>query len=158
MATRTPAEAEHPDELVTGGVLTIDELAAATGTTTRSIRSFQTLGLLPHPGLRGRTGIYRGHHLQRLRAILRLQAQGFSLQSLAALFAAHERGESLGTVLGLGDGEVVPGGDTETDEAELYGFGELERNPLGRRGRGPGRARPLLAIVPTTVWDETEAS
>src|SRR5580692_7378850 len=85
------------------GALSIDKLAAATGTTTRSIRSFQTLGLLDHPDLRGRTGLYGRNHRLRLEVILRLQSQGFSLRSLTVLFAAHGRGEALGDVLGLGE-------------------------------------------------------
>ena len=44
--------------------LTIDQLAAATGTTSRRIRSYQTLGLLPHPELRGRTGLYGDDHVE----------------------------------------------------------------------------------------------
>lgn len=138
------------------GALSIDELAATTGTTTRSIRSFQTLGLLDHPDLRGRTGLYGGHHRHRLEGILRLQSQGFSLRSLSVLFAAHGRGESLGDVLGLGEAapEVHP--DLEagggSDDAERYGFGELQQ------GRTSRRVRRLLAVVPTTVWDETAAS
>ena len=144
------------NESAGAGALSIDELAATTGTTTRSIRSFQTLGLLDHPDLRGRTGLYGGHHRHRLEGILRLQSQGFSLRSLSVLFAAHGRGESLGDVLGLGEAapEVHP--DLEagagTDDAERYGFGELQQ---GRTGR---RVRRLLAVVPTTVWDETAAS
>ena len=145
--------------------LTIDELAAGAGTTTRSIRSLQTLGVLPHPDLRGRTGVYGWRHQQRLQNVLRLQSLGFSLPSLAFLFAAHERGESLGDVLGLAGNEVIHGTDTgaETgtdhgvdagpDDAELYGFADLQ--PSRRRDRAE---RPLLAVVPTTVWSETEAS
>lgn len=137
--------------------LTIDELAAATGTTSRSIRSFQTLGLLEHPDLRGRTGLYTAHHLRQLRAILGLQAQGFSLQSMSVLFAAHQRGQSLDAVLGLDGGTErrSEGFDhSDIDTAELYGFAELQgyRRGAGRRGR------PLLAVVPTTVWEQTEAS
>ena len=55
---------------------TIDELARAAGTTTRQVRALQTQGLLPHPDLVGRTGYYDADHLDRLRAILRLQADG----------------------------------------------------------------------------------
>ncbi len=138
--------------------LSIDELAATTGTTTRSIRSFQTLGLLDHPDLRGRTGMYGGRHRHRLEVILGLQSQGFSLRSLSVLFAAHGRGESLGDVLGLGEGETAPQlhPDLEagagTDDAERYGFGELQQ------GRSSRPVRRLLAVVPTTVWDETAAS
>jgi DNA-binding transcriptional MerR regulator len=136
------------------GFLTIDGLAAATGTTTRRIRSLQTLGLLPHPLLSGRTGLYDSGHRDRLRAIMRLQEQGFSLESLGLLFEALDSGRSLATVLGLTEPTVPPGeADTETDSAELYGFAELQPANLGRR---PGR--PLLSVVPTTVWDESQAS
>jgi DNA-binding transcriptional MerR regulator len=133
--------------------LTIDALAAAAGTTTRNIRAFQTLGLLDHPTLRGRTGIYSGRHLRRLHSILGLQTAGFSLQSLSVLFAAYERHESLGDVLGLTGGEATMGG--EKDEAELYGFAQLQSRA---RRSAPGRGGPLLSIVPTTVWDYTRAS
>jgi DNA-binding transcriptional MerR regulator len=146
------------NETADARALSIDELAAATGTTTRSIRSFQTLGLLNHPDLRGRTGMYGGHHQHRLEVILRLQSAGFSLRSLAVLFTAHGRGESLGDVLGLGESapEIHPdleaGAGAGTDDAERYGFGELQQ------GRTSQRVRRLLAVVPTTVWDETAAS
>jgi DNA-binding transcriptional MerR regulator len=144
------------NELAEVGALSIDELAAVTGTTTRSIRSFQTLGLLDHPDLRGRTGMYDGHHRHRLEVILHLQSRGFSLRSLAVLFTAHGRGESLGAVLGLGEStrEIHPDleGGAGTDDAELYGFGELQQSRPSRR------MRRLLAVVPTTVWDETAAS
>src|ERR1022692_3285450 len=132
------------NELAEAGALSIDELAAVTGTTTRSIRSFQTLGLLDHPDLRGRTGMYDGHHRHRLEVILHLQSRGFSLRSLAVLFTAHGRGESLGAVLGLGESarEIYP--DLEvgasTDDAERYGFGELQQSRSSRRVR-------LLAVV-----------
>ncbi len=81
--------------------LTIDELAALAGTTTRRIRSFQTLDLLHHPELRGRTGLYGPDHLTRLSAILRLQDLGFSLESLGVLFRALRSGVTLAAVLGL---------------------------------------------------------
>jgi DNA-binding transcriptional MerR regulator len=129
---------------------TIDELAAASGTTSRRIRSLQTLGLLPHPDLRGRTGLYGAMHRDRLEAILRLQEQGFSLESLVVLFDALGAGRSLASVLGASD---AGGSDTGPDSAELYGFAELQR-----AGAGPRRGRPLLSVVPTTVWDESRAS
>src|SRR5580693_8475137 len=75
------------DPSPTSGVpLTVDQLARRAGTTTRNVRAFQTLGLLPRPTLRGRTGHYGPEHLDRLRAILRLQQAGFSLGALRALF------------------------------------------------------------------------
>ena len=133
---------------------TIDGLAAATGTTTRRIRSLQTLGLLPHPALRGRTGHYDPAHRDRLKAILRLQEQGFSLESLGLLFDALDVVRSLASVLGLVEPTQSAGAaDNETDSAELYGFAELQP-----ARSGAGRGWPLLSVVPTTLWDESEAS
>ena len=134
------------------GGLTIDELAVTTGTTTRRIRSLQTFGLLPHPALRGRTGLYDADHRSRIEAVLRLQEQGFSLDSLVILFDAVAAGRSLTAVLGI----AAPAGDEAdngSDSAELYGFAELQR-----AGAAPGRGRPILSVVPTTVWDENQAS
>ena len=131
---------------------TIDELAVATGTTSRRIRSLQTLGLLARPELRGRTGLYGTVHRDRLEAVLRLQEQGFSLESLVVLFDALQEGQSLAGVLGASD-PTRAGADKGTDSAELYGFAELQR-----AGAGARRGRPLLSVVPTTVWDESRAS
>jgi DNA-binding transcriptional MerR regulator len=135
--------------------LTIDELAAVTGTTTRRVRSLQTLGLLPHPVLRGRTGLYTAAHRDRLSAVLRLQEQGFSLESLGLLFDALRSGRSLAAVLGVLEPEAPGAGtDAGTDSAELYGFVELQPAPARRRGQ----VHRLLSVVPTTVWDESRAS
>jgi DNA-binding transcriptional MerR regulator len=137
-------------------LLTIDQLATATGTTTRRIRSLQTLGLLPHPELRGRTGHYDAGHRERLLAILHLQDGGFSLESLGLLFEALQAGRSLASVLGVPEPSTSSDGAGESapDSAELYGFAELQPAP----GRRRGRTRPLLSVVPTTVWDESRAS
>ena len=138
--------------------MTIDELAAAAGTTTRRIRSFQTLGLLPHPELRGRTGLYDAPHRDRLSAILRLQEAGFSLESLRILFEAHDAGRSLAAVLGLAesrpgraDRPIPPASPARTPPSSTASP-SCNPPPRGRRGR------PLLSVVPTTVWDESEAS
>ena len=137
--------------------LTIDELAVAAGTTSRRIRSFQTLGLLAHPELRGRTGLYGAAHLERLRGVLRLQDRGFSLESLRLLFDGLDAGRSLAAVLGVHEPSRT-GEPSEpaigTDTAELYGFADLQRPAAARGGHG----RPPLAVVPTTVWDQSEAS
>jgi DNA-binding transcriptional MerR regulator len=135
------------------GTSTIDDLAAATGTTTRRIRSLQTLGLLPHPALRGRTGLYDATHRSQLEAVLRLQQQGFSLESLVVLFEARRSGRSLASVLGVAASTRISGKDTDsgTDSAELYGFAELQPS-------SPRRGRSLLSVVPTTMWDESQAS
>lgn len=135
--------------------LTVDELAAVAGTTTRRIRSLQTLGLLPHPALHGRTGLYGPVHRDRLQAVLRLQEQGFSLESLVVLFDALDAGLSLANVLGTRPPAEAAAAATDagSDSAELYGFAELQR-----AGAAPRPGRPLLSVVPTTVWDQSRAS
>ena len=149
--------------------MTVDELAATAGTTTRHVRSLQTLGLLPRPELRGRTGLYGPAHHDRLVAVLRLQERGFSLESLRSLFDAHAAGHSLASVLGLPEGPAhVDGarGDhgshgaamedaAAEDAAALYGFAELQPCAGVRRR---GEERPLLSVVPTTVWEDSRAS
>jgi DNA-binding transcriptional MerR regulator len=119
------------------------------------VRSFQTLGLLPSPELRGRTGLYGPAHRQRLSAILRLQGQGFSLESLGVLFRALATGRSLADVLGV-DGANTPGMRPDVgDDDERYGFAELLP---GAAASDTPRRRPVLSVVPTTLWDESRAS
>jgi DNA-binding transcriptional MerR regulator len=142
-------------------LLTIDELAAAAGTTTRRVRSLQTLGLLPHPELHGRTGAYGPRHQERLAAILRLQDAGYSLQSLTLLFRALRDGQTLAAVLGEPEADtktvdrVQAAAEAAPDSAELYGFPDLQPDGGAMRRGGPP---PLLSLVPTTVWDESQAS
>jgi len=145
MSGRAPqsSEADHR-----GGKLTVDELARAAGTTTRQVRALQTRGLLPHPALVGRTGYYGGEHLDRLRAIVRLQRAGFSLAALETLLRAWEANRSVAEVLGL-----PPGRDGDApDESDVFGDAALALvSSSHRRGR-------LLSLVPSTILGEPAAS
>ena len=74
------------------------------------------------------------------------------------LFGALAAGQSLAGVLGVGEPAAAPGdpgADATPDTAELYGFAELQ--PHGATVHR-GRVRTLLSVLPTTVWDESEAS
>lgn len=118
------------------GLRTVDALARAAGTTTRQVRAMQARGLLPRPHMVGRTGFYGHDHLERLRTVLRLQDQGFSLAAIAALVSAWEAGMTLSDVLGLPWTEPAPVEDTDAFEGVAV----------------PWRGR-LLSLVPTTVID-----
>lgn len=74
-----PSPGDDQDEFV------IDDLSRRTGMTVRSLRSYQSRGLLPPPTVRGRTGWYGERHLARVELIKDLQAQGLKLSSIARL-------------------------------------------------------------------------
>lgn len=80
---------------------TVDELARAADATVRNVRAYQDRGLLPPPEKRGRTGIYTGDHLARLRLINQLLDRGYTLGNIAELIAAWEKGQNLRDLLGL---------------------------------------------------------
>lgn len=67
--------------------LTIDALAHETGVPSRSIRYYQTRGLLPAPTVRGRTGFYDSRHVERLRLITELANEGLNLHAIGWLLA-----------------------------------------------------------------------
>jgi DNA-binding transcriptional MerR regulator len=154
MLQSTMTSSRDPKEGIGGGEIrravrfTVDELARAAGTTTRQVRALQTQGLLPHPDLVGRTGYYDAGHLERLRAILRLQAEGFSLAALGVLLAAWEAGTSLTQVLGLGS---TPGAVVE-EEPDVFGV------LAGPSRRSSTRGQRLLSLVPSTILDQAAAS
>lgn len=65
--------------------LTVDQVAGLTGTTVRTIRWYQSEGLLPSPRREGRTARYDADHVQRLEAIRDLQAHGLTLVAIRRL-------------------------------------------------------------------------
>ena len=87
--------------------LTVDELARRVDLPVRTIREYQTMGLLPPPRKRGRVGIYGASHLTWLRLIARLQDRGYSLAGIRDLLAAWREGSELGEVLGLAPDQLV---------------------------------------------------
>ena len=97
----TEAVVGEPDEW------SVDELARRAGLPVRTIREYQTLGVLPAPRRRGRVGIYGPSHLTRLELIGRLQTRGYSLAGIRDLLGAWRDGADLGEVLGLAPDQLV---------------------------------------------------
>lgn len=79
---------------------TIDELAVRTGVKTRTIRQYQTAGLVAPPERQGRVGVYGAGHVERLAAIGRLQDRGYSLAAMRDLFDSWARGRPLTQIIG----------------------------------------------------------
>ncbi|WP_371574849.1 MerR family transcriptional regulator [Streptomyces sp. NBC_01314] len=64
-------------------VLTVDELAARSGVTVRTVRFYGTRGLLPPPAIGPRrVGHYGRDHLERLALIEELRRQGMTLAAI----------------------------------------------------------------------------
>lgn len=66
----------------------VEELAAEAGITVELLRSYQSKGLLPAPRHEGRVALYDANHLSRLREILDLKHQGYSLRMIAHLLGS----------------------------------------------------------------------
>jgi DNA-binding transcriptional MerR regulator len=125
--------------------LTIDELARATGATTRTIRAYQSRGLLPPPEIRARTGYYAGEHVKRLRIIQALQNEGFRLEAIQRLLdqpgGAAEQIVEFGRALLRSFSEASPEFTTTDELRERFG-GRLER-PVLRKAERLGLIRSL---------------
>lgn len=123
--------------------LTIEQLAAETGMTVRNIRAHQSRGLLDPPEVRGRTGFYGAEHVERLRLIRDMQADGLNLAAIQKLvgtggeeFAGFRR--ALAAPFETGGAQIVEG----TEVRRLLGVEEVDDATIERAAR-LGLFRPL---------------
>jgi DNA-binding transcriptional MerR regulator len=115
------------DELAPGEY-SIDDLAAATGVPSRTIRFYQSKGALPRPQRRGRVAVYTDDHAERLRVIADLQDRGLRLHAIRDLLGRSTRPDlSVQEWLGLGRKLGEPWADepprilTEDEVRQLIG-------------------------------------
>jgi DNA-binding transcriptional MerR regulator len=157
---------------------TVDELAFATGVSSRTIRFYQFKGVLPEPARRGRVACYDDRHIERLRLIGELKDRGLSLRAVRHLLRQDsEDARLLSGCLGLGENMDKPWSDDRPrtvgqDElgelvgsrppgtiASLVQFGVIEREPTGPapsyRISSPGLLRVTLALQQSSVDIET---
>lgn len=111
-------DAPAPVELVEEW--TIDQLAQHSGVPARTVREYQSLGLVHPPRRSGRIGLYDASHLRRLALIARLQQRGYSLAGIGDLLAAWRGGDGLTDILGLEPDQLVhidePGAPATIDQ------------------------------------------
>src|SRR3954447_24993523 len=81
----TVYDATIPPAVADEELLTIEQLATATGMSVRNLRSHRTAGLLPPPHVRDRVGYYGSEHTERVRLVQELQAMGFNLRGIKRL-------------------------------------------------------------------------
>ena len=89
----TPDAAPEPATADEPASYTIDELAATTSIPSRTIRFYQSSGVLPKPEKRGRIAYYGPHHIERLAMIGKLQDRGLRMRAIKELVDRIERGE-----------------------------------------------------------------
>ena len=102
--------------------LTIEQFAAETGTSVRTIRSYRSRHLLPPPEMREGVGYYGDEHVARIRRIVELQAQGLKLSEIEQQLAG--RRPSLEQLAELTRVIVAP---FEPDSPEVLTLDELTR-------------------------------
>jgi DNA-binding transcriptional MerR regulator len=123
--------------------LTIEQLAAQTGMTVRNIRNHQSRGLLPPPEVRQRVGYYGGTHVDRLRTIQELQADGLNLKAIERVFTMGET--VVDQMLGLKRAATAP---FETEPPEIFTVGELVERFGTPRARDLHKAQKLGLLRP----------
>jgi DNA-binding transcriptional MerR regulator len=89
----------------------VEELAAAAGITTRTLRFYRERKLLPPPRKEGRIAWYGETHLARLRMIAELLERGHTLGGIAELIGAGESGRDVAELIGLADAITSPWSD-----------------------------------------------
>ena len=124
--------------------LTVEQLAYETGMSVRNIRNHQSRGLLPPPEVRARTGYYGKPHVERLRLIQEMQAEGFKLSAIERLLG--EQGTSAERLIGLRRAVTAP---FETESPEFLTLAELEEKfgPAEANGKVLYKAQKLGLLI-----------
>jgi DNA-binding transcriptional MerR regulator len=123
--------------------LTIEELSAQTGMTVRNIRSHRARGLLPAPEVRDRVGYYGPEHVDRLRMIQELQAEGFNLKGIERLLE-----QSPGPAEQFLSFKRALGASFETEEPQTFTAEELTARFGAEDDQALKRAVESGALVP----------
>jgi DNA-binding transcriptional MerR regulator len=131
----------------------LTELSELTGVPPRTIRYYQAKGLLPRPSRRGNRAVYSEEHLNLLKSVGELQAEGLRLQTIRSMLNGDvDSGASMVDLLGpnlsgsawlrtsartLDEGELADllGDAYPESVSDLVKFGYLERR-TGPGGRG----------------------
>jgi DNA-binding transcriptional MerR regulator len=94
MSTPTPTHLPAPLPAQPGpDEHTNDDQAARAKVPSRTIRFYQSKGVLPRPELRGRVAYYGAAHLERLKLIASLQDRGLRIDAIRELTARIDKGE-----------------------------------------------------------------
>ena len=113
------------------GELSLDELAEHAGVSARTIRYYQSEGVVAAPRRDGRDARYNPGHLERLELIAELQARGLKLEAIKSLLGRAGKRSSVSEWLGID--EALRASWTDDQPANMTLAEVHER--LGRRPR-----------------------
>jgi DNA-binding transcriptional MerR regulator len=139
----------------TGGVATepsaeptfgLETLAARSGMPVRTIRWYQSEGLLPKPEKRGREAAYRSDHLERLQLIVELRDRGLTLNAIRDLVSREHPARTVSEWLGIDATLTAPWSD---DKPRVMDREELEALTRGRRAGLLAELQDARFISPT---------
>ncbi len=125
------------------GDLTVEQLAHESGMSVRNIRNHQSRGLLPPPEVRARIGYYGPEHVDRLRLIQEMQAEGFNLEAIKRLLG--DDGQTASRLLGVKRVISMPDAG---ESPEILTRAEVEERFGPIDPKVMSRARKLELMVP----------
>jgi DNA-binding transcriptional MerR regulator len=108
----------------------LETLAARSGLPVRTIRWYQSEGLLPKPEKHGREAVYRSDHLERLQLIVELRDRGLTLNAIRDLVSREHPARTVSEWLGIDATLSAPWSD---DRPRVVDREELEALTRGRR-------------------------
>jgi DNA-binding transcriptional MerR regulator len=170
----SPPPQPRPQRALDAHRYTVDELASVAAVPSRTIRFYQSEGVLPPPARRGRVALYNKRHVERLRLVGQLRHRGLSLRAVRHLLREDSAdARLLSSCLGLekpwsddhprtvdlGELEDLMGERPPGTIASLIDFGVVERTQTDAapayRIASPGLLRVTLALQASGVDVET---
>lgn len=131
---RSPAPSHSEtgaDPPPSGDEIGLDELAERTGVSGRTIRYYQSEGVLPRPRKDGRDARYTALHVERLELIAELQGRGLKLEAIKELVGRDRSHRSVSDWLGV---DEVLRARWADDESTLMMLSEVHKL-LGKHPR-----------------------
>jgi DNA-binding transcriptional MerR regulator len=135
----------------------LQELAERSGLPVRTIRWYQSEGLLPKPAKHGRDAVYRDEHLERLALIAELRDRGLTLTAIRDLVAQQRPARTVAEWLGIDATLTAPWSDDRPriiDRDELAAFVGDRRTGLFAELQDAGYVKPTDGggwLVPSPI-------
>ena len=98
--------AERANDVLDSRHVVVRDGRASEGVDPRTIRFYQTLGIVPKPAYEGRKALYGREHLVRVVAAKLLQSEGHSLAQIQAALPARATDELVAALLEIGASEI----------------------------------------------------